>query len=144
MPSNDKLKAIYSELSSKTSEETDIRLNQDVIGMRMMKWFVLFTAVIIPALIAFLGWSHPVFSALALIFAWYKCADKWLLLSGRKVKTEKELAAEEEKRLKEHHHYHCKLNPKGFERLKLESFKTSSEDRLRKKLEGMQSSETEN
>ncbi len=144
MPSNDELKVIYSELPSKTSEEIDIKLNQELISMRMLKWFVLFTAVIIPALIAFLGWSHPVFSALALIFAWYKCADKWLLLSGRKIKTEAELAKEKEARLKEHHHYHCKLNPKGFERLKLENFKASSEERLRKKLESMQSVEIEN
>ncbi|ELA7338528.1 hypothetical protein HJ085_22905 [Vibrio parahaemolyticus] len=143
MPSNDELKVIYSELLSKTSEEADIKLNQNIIGMRAMKWFVLFTAVFIPALIAFLGWSHPVFSALALLFAWYKCADKWLLLSGRKIKTEVELAAEEDKRLNEHHHYHCKLNPKGFERLKLDNFKASRDERLRKKLEGMKSAEIE-
>jgi hypothetical protein len=144
MLSNDELKAIYSELPSKTSQEVDIELNQEFIDKRMIKWFVLFTAVIIPALIAFLGWSHPLFSALALIFAWYKCADKWLSLSGRKIKTEVELAAEEDERLKEHHHYHCKLNPKGFERLKLENFKASSEERLLKKLETMQSGEIKN
>lgn len=49
---------------------------------------------------------HPFFSALALILAWYKCADKWLSLSGQKIKTEAELAVEEENRLKEHYHYH--------------------------------------
>lgn len=144
MPSNDELKAIYSELPSKTSEEVDIKLNQELIGKRIIKWLVLFTAVIIPALIAFLGWSHPLFSALALIFAWYKCADKWLSLSGRKIKTEAELAVEEDERLKEHHHYHCKLNPQGFERLKLENFQADSEERLRKTLESMQACEIKN
>ncbi|MDD9197545.1 hypothetical protein PVK62_17115 [Aliivibrio sp. S3MY1] len=144
MPTNNDLKVIYNELPSKSSEEVDIKLNQELIGMRIIKWFALFTAVIIPALIAFLGWSHPFFSALALIFAWYKCADKWLSLSGRKIKTEAELATEEEDRLKEHHHYHCKLNPKDFERLKLKNFKENRENRLSKKLETMQSAEIEN
>ncbi|WP_181318954.1 hypothetical protein [Photobacterium leiognathi] len=141
MPSNEELKVIYSDLPSKTSEEVDIKLKQDLIGMRLFKCFLVFTAVIIPALIAFLGWSHPVFSAIALILAWYKCADKWLSLSGRKIKTQAELADEEEKRLKEHHHYHCKLNPKGFERLKHDNFKADREERLRKKLENMHSVE---
>ncbi|MDK9731090.1 hypothetical protein KI701_23285 [Vibrio sp. D415a] len=144
MPSNNELKLIYSELPSKTSEEVDVLLNQELRGRRILKWFVLFIAVIIPALIALLGWSHPLFSALALIFAWYKCADKWLSLSGRKLKTDAELAAEEDERLKEHHHDHCKLNPEGFERLKLENFKVNRKERLHKKLESMPSAEIEN
>ena len=144
MPSNEKLKIIYSKLPSKTSEEVDIELNRQRLGTRFIKWIVLITAVIIPALIAFLGWSHPFFSALALIFAWYKCADKWLLLSGCKLKTEAELKAEVDERLKEHHHYHCKLNPKGFERLKFENSQARREDRLQKQLKTMQSAEIEN
>ncbi|HCH0725871.1 TPA: hypothetical protein NKP21_004390 [Vibrio parahaemolyticus] len=144
MPSNDELQVIYGELSRKTSEEVEVKLKQELVGKRILKWFILFSAVIIPALIAFLGWSHPFFSGLALVFAWYKCADKWLSLSGRKIKTEAELEKEEDKRLKEHHHYHCKLNPKGFERLKLENFKASSQERLSKKLESMHTGEIEN
>ena len=144
MPSNEKLELIYSELPRKRSEEVDIELNQQRLGTRFIKWILLLTAVIIPALIALLGWSHPFFSALALIIAWYKCADKWLLLSGRKLKTEAELKAEEDNRLKEHHHYHCKLNPKGFERLKLENGQASREERLQRQLETMQSAEIEN
>ena len=51
---------------------------------------------------------------------------------------------EVEERLEEHHHYHCKLNPKGFERLKFENSQARREDRLQKQLKTMQSAEIEN
>ncbi|OOX30280.1 hypothetical protein BJL83_19700 [Vibrio parahaemolyticus] len=144
MPDNDALKLTYKELPSKSSEEAERDLRQRILGISAIKWFALFTAVLIPALIAFLGWSHPLFSAIALIVAWYKCADKWLSLTGRKIKTESELAKEEDNRLKEHHHYHCKINPDGFTKLKLENFKASREQRLKDKLKEMERVEIEN
>ena len=144
MPSNNDLKLIYGDLSSTSSEEVDKELNQRLLGVRVVKWLVLLIAVIIPALIALLGWAHPFFSGLALLFAWYKCADKWLSLSGQKLKTEAELATEKDQQLKEHHHYHCKLNPEGFERLKLENLQVDKEECLMKKLERMESREIEN
>ncbi|EOD9423252.1 hypothetical protein ACJ5M9_004979, partial [Vibrio campbellii] len=144
MPDNDTLKLIYKDLPSKNSEDAERDLKQRIQGISAIKWITLFTAVLIPALIAFLGWSHPLFSAFALIVAWYKCADKWLSLTGRKIKTESELAKEKDNRLKEHHHYHCKLNPDGFAKLKLENFKASREQKLKDKLKGMKRVEIEN
>jgi hypothetical protein len=144
MPENDIIKSIYKDLPSKTSENAEQDLKQHILGTSTIKWFTLFAAVLIPALIAFLGWSHPLFSAIALLVAWYKCADKWLSLTGRKIKTESELAKEQDDTLKEHHHYHCKLNPEGFAKLKLENFKASREQRLKEKLKAMERLEIEN
>ncbi|MUK93773.1 hypothetical protein GNP80_15180 [Aliivibrio fischeri] len=133
------IKRIYRGLQITTSSEVNARLNTERKGRQLLQSWALISLVILPALIAFLGWSNPIFSTIALMFAWYKCADKWLCLTRKKIKTDVEEEKEVELRLKEHHHYHCMKNPKGFEKLKLDNFRNNQANKLAQKLKSMAS-----
>ncbi|HIF9206408.1 TPA: hypothetical protein ACX6QK_003798, partial [Photobacterium damselae] len=68
---------------------------------------------------------------------WYLATKKGLELWGKKSKSQKELDEEKENLQKEHHHYHCKLNPDSFLKLKCENFKKERLERERVKVEEM-------
>jgi hypothetical protein len=135
--SKDSLAKIYSELSFSTYEEVVAKQNIEAKGRKLLLLVLTLWACVVPALIAFLGWANPVVSFIALAYSWYVAFNKGLDLWGRKKKTEKDLVKEKEQLAKDHHHYHCQLNPEAFLRLKNENFKKESLEKERLKIESM-------
>lgn len=135
--SKDYLAKVYSELSFTTYEEVVDKQNIEVKGRKLLLVVLTLWACVIPALIAFLGWSNPVVSFLALAYSWYIAFQKGLALWGRKKKSEKDIAKEKEQLAKDHHHYHCQLNPEGFMRLKSENFKKQRKEKELAKIVSM-------
>jgi hypothetical protein len=85
-------------------------------------WYIIFVwAVVVPAIIALLGYANPFVSWLALGYAWINAYMKGMKLAGKWPKTQREIDEERERAEMEHHHYHCKENLEGFLRLKVEN-----------------------
>jgi hypothetical protein len=87
-------------------------------------------AVIIPAIIATLGWKNELVSFLAFGYSIFKAYVEALKLLGKWPKTQQELDQELEKEMMEHHHYHCKQNPEGFRRQKVENFERMEKEQI--------------
>ena len=84
--------------------------------------FILWLAVL-PAVWAIIEYLGPDWLArLVLIFVLVKTTIAGLRASGYIKPSAKMRKDAEEERLKNHHHYHCKINPSGFARLKAENF----------------------
>lgn len=137
--STEYLEKTYSGLSSTTYEEVVEKQKVEAKGRKLLLVVLTLWACVIPALIAFLGWSNPVVSFMALAYSWYIAFQKGLALWGRKKKSEKEITKEKEELAKEHHHYHCQLNPEAFKKLKFENFKKQRLEKERAKIENMRS-----
>ncbi|HAS6997852.1 TPA: hypothetical protein I7280_23800 [Vibrio parahaemolyticus] len=135
--SKETLAAIYSGLNNRTLEQVIEQQKEELKGRKLLLLVMTFWFCVIPAFIAYLGWSSPFFSLLALLYSWYLATKKGLQLWGKKKKSQKELDEEKENLQKEHHHYHCKLNPDAFLKLKCENFKKERLERERGKIEEM-------
>ena len=84
--------------------------------------FVLWLAVI-PAVWTIIEYLGPDWLArLVLIYVLVKTTIAGLRVTGHIKLSAKARKDAEEKRLKNHHHYHCTINPSGFSRLKAENF----------------------
>jgi len=135
MPSDNEIHKIYEGLNNVTSEENNSKLKNEFIVNKIVYVMIIGWAVVIPAIIAFAGWANPYVSALALLYSWYKCYGKWRELTKRK--SQDELDKDEENLRREHHHYHCSLNPEAFNKLRHENFKKSGEAKLKNELKNM-------
>jgi hypothetical protein len=135
--SKDSLAKIYSGLNFTTYEEVVAKQKTDAKGRKLLLFILTLWICIIPALIAFLGWSNPIVSLLALSYSWYVAFDKGMALWGRKKKSDKDLVKENEQSTKEHHHYHCQLNPEAFLKLKCDNFRKDSLEKEKIKNESM-------
>jgi hypothetical protein len=95
-------------------------------------WYLVFVwAVAVPAIIALLGYANPFVSWLALGYAWINAYIKGMKLAGKWPKTQREIDEERERAEMEHHHYHCKENPEGFLRLKVENFERWEREKIK-------------
>jgi hypothetical protein len=135
--SKESLAKIYSGLNYSTYEEVVAKQKIEVKGRKLLLLVLTLWACAIPALIAFLGWSNPIVSLIALAYSWYVAFNKGMKLWGRKKKSDKDLAKEKEQLAKDHHHYHCQLNPDAFLRLKNENFKKERLEKEKTKIESM-------
>ncbi len=128
---------LYSDIAFKTYAELDIdrrkRRQQIKIG-----WLVFFIwLVMVPLFIEILGYFSNWLSSIVLIYSFYKALQKGIELIGESKKSKKEKAREVEESLKNHYYYHCKMNPKGFERLKLENIEKMGKDEIKKDAESL-------
>lgn len=135
--SKESLAKIYSGLNYSTYEEVVAKQKIEIKGRKLLLLILTLWACVIPALIAFLGWSNPIVSLIALAYSWYVAFNKGMKLWGRKKKSGKDLAKEKEQLTKDHHHYHCQLNPDAFLRLKSENFKKERLEKEKTKIENM-------
>jgi len=135
--SMDSLSEIYSTIPYRSSDDAKNEIDLAVKGIKALRIKLILWLCVIPAIIAYLGWSNPVVSFLALMYSLFMASKKALELWGVKNKSVKQIEEEKEDQLKEHHHYHCKLNPEGFQKLKLENLKKESTERNNSKIESM-------
>ncbi|MGF1689647.1 hypothetical protein [Photobacterium kagoshimensis] len=135
--SKEQLSKIYAGLSYHTLEDVIQKQDKQAKGRKLLLLMLTFWFCVIPALIAYLGWSSQFFSLLALGYSWFKAYQKAMELWGKKKKSPRELAKEKDNQEKEHHHYHCKRNPEAFMRLKAENFKGDEIEKNQNKVDSM-------
>ncbi|MCP8898307.1 hypothetical protein [Gilvimarinus xylanilyticus] len=134
----DYLLSVYKDINFRTQEEIRQSAQESLKPMRRLKFLILIWAVFIPALIAVLEFFSPTWVALiALAYSLWQAYQKYLIMTGRKVKKDAEIEKEKEKQRMEHHHYHCELNPDGFVRLRNENFKADAKYRTRKEYDAL-------
>lgn len=131
------LKAAYSDVGFRTSE--DLRQKSEKYHRTLrIGWFVVFVwAVIVPAMVAILEWSSDWLSLVVLAYSLWKALVKALQLTGKCKKSPKEIEQEQETLRMRHHHYHCEQNPDGFMRLKMENFEKEERERIQKEMEAI-------
>ncbi|WP_088743302.1 hypothetical protein [Cobetia sp. QF-1] len=135
--SKDNLAEIYSNLPCKTSAQINEELGQKALEVKAARIVLVLWLCVIPSLIAYLGWSNPIVSSMAFGYSLYMAARKGLELWGVKHRSPQDIENEKEKQLKEHHHYHCKINPDAFLKLKAENFRKERTDEEKAKIESM-------
>ena len=124
--SSDTLRAIYRGISFRTGREITLENKKEqkrlIQGMKLWRILLVFWLVVIPAGIAYLGFANPLVGKLALAYSLLMALVQLLKIFGKWPQTQraKEKAADD--LVKNHHHYHCKMNPEGFIRLKIENF----------------------
>lgn len=120
------LKETYHDLPFQTSrqikDDADKKLKKQISQNRFTIIVLVLWLTLIPATIAIWGWLNPIVSFIALIYSLYKAFEQGTKLMGWKKKSKRKLEKMEEERLMKHHHYHCKINPEGFQRLVAENF----------------------
>jgi hypothetical protein len=91
--------------------------------------------VVIPAIIAILGWANLLIGAIALAYSLYQAVIKGLKLAGKLKPTAKEIKLMEKERKMEHYYYHCECNSDGFRRLMIENFEKEAKEEIQKEAE---------
>lgn len=137
--SKESLFALYSGLNYKTLADVKKEQKDKANGLKIFRFSMVLWFCVIPGLIAIFGWANPIVSVIALLYSLYMASQKMLKILGKKNKSEKEKEKEKKDMLKRHHHYHCMLNPQGFERLKLENFEKQHKENLQQKIESLSS-----
>lgn len=135
---------IYSDLDSITREDIDLKIDQQR-KIAKTGWVIVFVwAVLIPSLIAILGFFNLFFvGVVALAYSLFRAVRKALEMSGILKKTEAQKEKEKEELSKEHHHYHCKLNPNGFIKLRTENLNKEIRERIQKESQDIKNAEPE-
>jgi len=132
---------IYSDLNYRTQSEVSAQARENLKPLRSVKRLLIVWSVVVPVAIALLEFFSPVWlSVAAMAYSFWKAYQQWLRITGRKKKSDREIEKEEDSRLKEHHHYHCKLNPDGFLKLKIENFRKMEEDQIQKDYDSISNS----
>lgn len=134
----DYLRSVFSEIPFQTS--TELRKQAESTARQLRAgWYLVFNwAVVVPALVALVSFFSPKWLAvIVLIYSLYKASIKGLRLTGRLPTPDREKAEQEKQRIMRHHHYHCELNPEGFQRLKLENFERWEREDIQREAEGL-------
>ncbi|MCG8527029.1 MAG: hypothetical protein MI748_11645 [Opitutales bacterium] len=134
---------VYRELDYVSDEEIEETLKERVKMVRMAKAIVIIWGVVIPIAIAILGYFNLfLVGFIATVYSIWKAIDKYLQLKGIKKESDSEKAKKEDERLRDHHHYHCKLNPAGFHRLRNENFNKMNRDSTLKDFNNIKENQT--
>lgn len=122
---------IYESFDRKTSTELELQASTRLKKIRLGNKIIIFWAVGLPALLLVVEFFIPQWLAfLVLIYGLYKAFVQWRKMTGKWVKSTAEIEKETEDLQMRHHHYHCKMNPDGFLRLKLENFSSESKAKI--------------
>lgn len=129
----DYIKKIYFDIAYKTSSdlqrENRKRIKHIQIGIALLTLWM----IIIPVLLETLEWvSPPLIGVTILSYSYWKALKKALELFAFIKKSPKQIKKEKEELEMEHHHYHCKQNPEGFLRLKVENIERWEKERIQK------------
>jgi len=113
---------------SQIKENADILTKQRIKEVRTVKIMLFVWVGVIPATWLIIQQFGPAWIGLAIsVYAGLKILSEVKKVCFSK-SNRKETSEEKERREMEHHHYHCKLNPKGFLRLKAENFEKELRD----------------
>ena len=101
----------------------------------VLRWMTVIWLVLIPAAILVLQQFNVPFGWICFWLAIARGAWKAAQLFGLIKPSKRQLAEEADALLMRHHDYHCRANPDGFERLKVENFIRESQERVKKEAE---------
>ena len=116
------IRKIYSEISFRTGRQNREAAEAHAKQIRLGWWVVFIWAVVVPLAVSILGWWSDWLSIIVLLYSLYKAIEKALRLMDKWPKSKLEIQKEVDLREMQHHHFHCKSNPEGFNRLKNENF----------------------
>lgn len=134
--SSDALRAIYHDIPYRTGREITLENEKEqkrlIQGMKLWRLLLVLWLVVIPSGIAYLGFANPLVGKLALAYSLLMALVQLLKIFGKWPQTKRAKEKADEDLAKDHHHYHCKRNPKGFNRLKTENFEREERERTLK------------
>lgn len=129
---------IYQDLSSSTASERREQALKQSQSMRYGIFLIALWGLIIPIavfVIGLVGLAYPILSIAIIVYSLGKAIIRALKMTGHFPKSVREKKKEAEELEMCHHHYHCKLNPEGFARLKIENFERETREDTRKEAE---------
>jgi len=117
------LAQIYSDIPSTTGEERRVRAEKDQAAQRRGIYLIAIWVAVVPGVVAFFEFFAPQWIGAVLVCgSLWKALDQYRKMTGKRKPTLAETKKEAEEAEMRHHHYHCKVNPEAFQRLKLENF----------------------
>lgn len=125
----DFIERLFASVPHRTSDEIEEEAEKYVSSMRVGWWVVFVWAVVVPLGVAILVWWSDLLGLVVVLYAFFKAGRLALRLTGRLPKSDAERKKDAEDVQMRHHHYHCKLNPQAFEKLKAENFRKSEIER---------------
>jgi hypothetical protein len=132
---------LYSNFTFKTYAELDAERQKR--RQQIERGFILFLFLpfVVTVIYESFVYFNKLLSLLAFFYILYKAVQKALKFAGMWPKSKREKEKEREENLKDHYYYHCQMNPKGFERLKLENFEKMGRDEIRKEVESLKNTQ---
>jgi len=133
---------VYRNLESVTKDKVDANIAEHRRIVRT-GWIIVFVwAVIVPALIAVLGFFNLfLVGVLGFLYSLYKALRKALEMFGVVEKSSATREKEAENLQVRHHHYHCNRNPEGFIRLRNQNFQKDEILEIQEESEKLRKSE---
>jgi len=131
-------KKIFSAVPFKTPSELQSE-SLKRLRSRKIGWYVVFLwAAVAPAAFIILEFFGPKWLAtIVFIYGLFKSAEKALKMTGKWKKSAGDIAHEVEERNMRHHHFHCKINPDGFLRLKIENFNNDQREAIKREADAL-------
>jgi hypothetical protein len=127
------LRRIYGDIPFRTSAQLRKAARAQSRVARFGWWLVFTWMVAIPLGFAILEFDGPVWlGRLTLGYALAVAYVQALQLLGWWPKTDADRAKEDKELRMRHHHYHCEMNPEGFERLKRENFERDAQAEIKR------------
>ncbi len=133
------LKKIYHDIRYRIWTNEDVeRVRKENVRMVRTAWLILSVwLVVIPITVIVLGETSVWVARMVLAYSLWKVLVQVLKLMGKWKKSPREKEEEREELERDHHHYHCKNNPQGFLRLKIENFEKETRERVYKEAEAL-------
>ncbi len=133
------LRTIYHDIPFRTAEQIRFEASKDLAltkrSIRLSLAMLILWLVVIPVSIELLGTASPLIGRLVLIYSLWKAFVQLMKLLGKWPQTQRVKEKAVDDLAKNHHHYHCKKNPEGFIRLKIENFEREERERTLKEAE---------
>lgn len=135
--SKEYLDSLYMDFSFTTDAKYNAnkkkRLQQIQTGFILFVFVPFVAAIIYESIIYF----NRLFSLLAFLYILFKIVQKAIMLAGMWPKSKREKDREREERLKDIYYHYCKMNPEGFEKLKLETLEKIAKERVKNEAESL-------
>jgi len=135
----EKLRGIFIDVPSRLGRDVHSAIARDVSARRLGWWIVFVWAVVVPIIVAVLESYSEWLGMVVLLYALIQAGGKAFRMLGWMSKSQRQIAKEKEELRMRHHHYHCKLNPQGFEKLVAENFRRQATNRTLEEAQSLRS-----
>jgi len=144
--SPDYLLKVYHDIPYRTMEKVRNEANRNwkkrAKELRIGFSIIFLWAIVVPAIIAILGWANPIVGLITTLYALWKAARQGgLMLGWLKPSKHENMMREKERRMK-HYYYHCERNPSGFQRIVAENFEQDEQARIKREADDLRNKST--
>jgi len=144
--STEELRTIYHDIPFRTGQEIALKNEKEQkkirTGVKVWRFLFILWFVVIPAGIAYLGFANPLVGKIALAYSLLMALVQLLKIFGKWPQSKWEKQKADDDRAKEHHHYHCKMNPEGFMKLKIENFDREEREKTLREAEELKNAKS--